>query len=606
MTTKKKKTTSEMTYPTQRKKSASKPRSRKKKQTAVDDSSIHAPELPLTTVVRETAEPTLQATEAVERPVVTAAPETIRHFVQLEKGNLLTCFATGLISPPSLDTTGNGKSSQRATDLQSRAPDQLLLTQSFTQDADDKQVLAEIVLSPTEMSVLEPLGGAFLMKGALPVSRVAQLWTRSQGTADNLRSSARTYSDILFPSSLLRIAPDDFPPPIPTPDIAGATKASGQQAEMLAKIAKYDRTMGMLAFMRNSERYFSQQTRRYRDLAANYLATLSRLNTDIRPPEPTPESEKAADFYLDLLADHPRDPFFASLLEIVTRGGVFDKATVQDIVVAHGSCHDEATAKATNAAFDELFDDNFKVCVQHLQANSKLWNLTVLAVLYRFRKKDGEDKVTVKQIFPSVIADPKKSEIILAFLGMYYGYTLLPKNEEISSLDRDLAAFVGPLHPIKFDIECPLDRHVVETAYRLTFQNAKDKAGFDYLPTVSDQRARKETAEPSCKRLRARTFTLMGTPVRIVEVVDSVESLTNLIRDTYPKGHSTGYLAFFAATRWPMAIVRFNFTREKGLNIDVDTEEVIRSLATLRPPELDEAKSCVEMDRIMKSKGNRG
>ncbi len=601
----KRKTSSDTTYPMQRKKSPSKPGSHKKKQTTAEDSATHTPELPLTTAVREKSEPTPPTSKPTHEAPVTATSVPPRYFLQLEKGNLLTYFIAGLLYPPGWDTTTNGRRAQRATDIQSRTPDQLLLTPSFTQDADDKQVLAEIVLSPAECSALQPVGEGFLMQDALPVSRVVRIWTKNEDTADNLLSSARSYSDILFPSSLLSPTPCDFPPPRPAPDPSGGANTN-TTPEMQAKKAKYDRTLGMLAYMRNTERYFTQQTHRYRDLAANYLATLSRLNTEIQPLEPSPESAKAADFYIELLSGRPRDPFFASLLEVITSDGGFDKATVQEIVAAYGQRHDEQTAKAANAAFDELFDDNFKVCVQHLQAHSKLWNLTVLAVLYRFRKKDGENKIIVKQIFPSVIADPKKAEIILALLGMYYGYTSLPKDEEVSSLDRDLAAFIGPSHPIKFDIESLLDRHVIETAYRFTFQVTKTSDGFDYLPKETASTARRETIEPSSPRLRAKTFTLMGTPIRVVEVVDPVESLINLIRETYPKNRSTGYLAFFAAARWPMAIIRLNFTREKGLDLDVDTEEVIRTLHTLKPAELDEAKSCVELDRSLTNRGNRG
>lgn len=594
----------------------------KKAKSSGDASSIQTPELPLTTVVREHPESTPQAAGLADEVIVNAAlaamhpaqrkkgpsnrerRKKIRYFLQVEKGNLLTCFATGLIYPPSLDTARDGRRSQRATDLQSRLPDYLLFTQSFTQDADDKQVLAEIVLTPTECSALEPVGDAFLMQGPLPVSRVAQIWTKSQDTADNLLSSARTYSDILIPASLLSPVPADFPPPRPAPDVSRISKITAQ-SDIQRKKAKYDRAMGLLAFMRNSERYFAQQTHKYRDLASNYLATLSRLNSDIQPMDPMPENAKAADFYLELLTDRPRDPFFASLLEVITSDGVFDKSTVQAIIASHGRRCDEQTARAANTAFDQLYDDHFKTCIQQLQANSKLWNLTVLAVLYRFRKKDGEDKVTVKQIFPSVIADQKKAEIILAFLGMYYGYTALPKHEEIPSLDPDLATFVGRLHPIKFDIESPLDRNVVETAYRFTFLDPMATTGFNYLPAEPTHKARRATVEPRSKRLRTETFTILSTPVRIVEVIDPVESLTALIRGTYPNGRTTGYFGYFAAGRWPMAIIRLNFTREKGLDIDVDTEEVVRSLSTLMPSELDEAQRCVELDRSLTGKGNR-
>jgi hypothetical protein len=260
---------------------------------------------------------------------------------------------------------------------------------------------------------------------------------------------------------------------------------------------------------------------------------------------------------------------------------------------------EESPAKTAKRAYEDLFDDNFKACVQQLDANKKLWNLTVLSVLHRFHRKEANDRLTVKQVFPSLISDPKKAEVILALLGLYYGYAALPKNEEIASLDPILAEVVGRVHSIKFDIQNRLDRVAVETVYRLSFQGQTSDTVFEYLPTVSPHERRAEAPDPENTRLRIRTCTLLDTPIRLIEIADPIQELIKLIRETYQRGKTSGYLAFFAGRRLASTIVALHFTRQSGVQIDVDTEEVVASLQQLNSADIEEAKSCVEMDRSL-------
>jgi hypothetical protein len=580
-------------YPTLRKRGPSKRPDKPRKSTPkLPTTSDQTLELPLSLVVKETTEVSRQ------QPVTTIPPKS-RFFLQLEKGNLLTCLAYGLIYPANMETRQRGQVCSRTCDLQSQFPNHLTLTPAFTVEADERQVLVEVALCPSEVAKLVPVGATFLYDGVLPVSRVKSIWVKTNATADNLLASAKTYSDIPFPTSLLHTMPPDFPTPCLSPELTGGPQHEASVSELTCKKVNYDRTMGMLAFMRNAERYFFRQTKRYCDLGANYLAILSRLNHSIQPPDQTPEQAKAADFYLDLLSAHPSDPFFSSLLEVITRDGIFDKITVKDIVANHIRRLDEQSATAATLAYEELFDDDFKGCIQRLQTTSKLWNLSVLAVLYRFRRKDSEDKLTVKQLFPNLVADPKKAEVILALLGLYYGYAALPKHEEIPSLDPDIAALVGPLHPVKFNIESALDRVVVETIYGLTFYGTKSATAFDFLPAAQPSEPRQSQLSPVNKQLRTQVFTLLGTPIRIIEVADPVQTLIKLIRETYSRGTATGYLAFFAARRVASTIVGLHFTPQIGLQIEVDTEAVVKFLSQLSAADLDEASSCVEMDRAL-------
>jgi hypothetical protein len=93
------------------------------------------------------------------------------------------------------------------------------------------------------------------------------------------------------------------------------------------------------------------------------------------------------------------------------------------------------------------------------------------------------------------------------------------------------------------------------------------------------------------------TYSVLDTPIHTIEIVDPIQTLVELIRSTYHRGKTSGYLAFFATRHLLATDVGLHYTRHSGLQIEVDLEEVLASLPKLSSADIDEATSCVEMDR---------
>jgi len=126
-----------------------------------------------------------------------------RYFIQLERGNLLTAYAFGLIYPVAMEDRQIVRENTRARDPQTSCPEYLVVSKGFTRDAEDQHVLAEVLLTPKEAESLIPMGETRLLPSPVPVSRVRTVWTLNDKVAKGIVASGKTFSDALFPASVL-------------------------------------------------------------------------------------------------------------------------------------------------------------------------------------------------------------------------------------------------------------------------------------------------------------------------------------------------------------------------------------------------------------------
>jgi len=363
----------------------------------------------------------------------------------------------------------------------------------------------------------------------------------------------------------------------------------------------------MLAFMRNGDRYFTTSARYYCDYSRNYLPTLAQLAT-FECPTPLDDRQKhMGAFYTAFASGKPSDPFYLALSETCIRAETITRQQIGAILSAFCAKVEAPLQEVAQRAFGELFDDGFRECLRTLLEKPKLSDLAYLAFLYRYRNRESNDKLALKQQFPSVITDPKKAELILAILGTYYGYGSLPKNEEIAPLDPAIASAVGAVHPIKFSMEDPLDRLTVEAAFRRSFPSTEKTPSMQELAEFLSTSAKPgATPAASLARVRDDSFHVMGTRVRRYVLIDEKADIISLIRQIYQRGKSRlHYLAAYALKRFPGCVGVRTHPRKPG-EFDVDVEDFIRDYEKASDDDASEIRDCIEMDRKhSSSKGYR-
>ena len=522
-------------------------------------------------------------------------PLGARRFIQVEKGNLLTYLAYGLIYPVSLEDRDIVRTQSRARDPQSLCPDALVISPGFLQNAEEDQVLIEVALSKEENDHLAMAGAHALLAQPLPVSRIAAVWTLNQKARNNLLASAKTFSDAPLPAKLVYVAPETLIAACPELDL---TRAAVPQlpSELGEKKKLFDQMLGMFAFMRNTEKYFSCRTHRYCDYSKGYIPALVKANPAIQAPPLSDEERKAGEFYFGLLMGKPTDPFFNPIIEIVRAGGNFDKMAVEKILETHRDHLSPTAASAVIKAFAELFDDGFKQCIQILGQTQGVWHYAILAMLYRFHKRGSNDKQNIKSVFPDVISDPKRAEIALAILGLYYGYASLPKDETVDTIELPLAPMIGRNHAIKYDLKSVLDRTTIETVFQIAHKGKSVDSPFDYLPVVPSETTEKPPALDD--KVQDLSYMIMGTCIRVFKVSDEAEQITRLIRDTYnSQWRKPFYLAIYAIRRSPHIVKAVHVRTDMQVEVDVDLEGFLGAIPKLVRTDAAEIRACVDADR---------
>jgi len=547
-----------------------------------------AEEMPLFQGIKETRE-----TYGVDQEG--AKPTATKYLVQVEKGNLLTYLAFGLIYPVNMEDRSIVRTQTRARDPQFLCPDALILSPGFFKEAETDQVLIEVTLSPEEKKLLITFGEVALLPAALPVSRIVSIWTLDEKTKNGLLASARTFSDAPLLPRLVKQAPEVLIDACVLP-VLRQVVVPPVSPELMTQKLRYNRMLGMLAFMRNADKYYSAKLRRYRDVSSGYIATIVRANKAIKTQALTDDERKAGEFFFGLLVGKPTDKFFEPVLDVIYKGQSFNQATLERIVAEQKKSLSFAAADAVRRAFTELFDDGFKQCQQVLEKSKGLWHYTILSILHRFQKRESNDKVNVKNIFPDVIGDPKMAEIVLALLGQYYGYAAIPKEENIGTIDRNLFPLVGEMHAIKYTAGTQFDRLIIETVFHVASTGEAAFSLFDYLPR-DELDGSLPLVALSDGRIDDASYNILGTQLRVFNVVDEVEKLIRLIYDTYNKGRKPVYLGLFAMRNVPWAVRGLYIEHEMRLSIDIGIDDLTASLGKMSPTEIAEARLCVEADR---------
>ncbi len=236
--------------------------------------------LPKPKSVQKPIEPTFFDVSSTDAAYTRSEPQIIeeRFLIQINKSNLLGYFASALIYPPSYEMRELALS-QRTIDIQSRTPDYLLLTNGFSDLPDESQVLIDVVLSDFDKKKLVTLSPTVnLLPYPLPISRVKKLFFANRASQENSKAEANTFSDAFLPVHLFDIWGNDLP--TNKEIVSGISKDNIPQNDVFKTNTKdhFDRVLGMLAFMKNADLYYENQTHDFSSYSDKYFKVLSLIN----------------------------------------------------------------------------------------------------------------------------------------------------------------------------------------------------------------------------------------------------------------------------------------------------------------------------------------
>lgn len=403
--------------------------------------------------------------------------------IQINKSNLLDYFGSALIYPVNYETRELARS-QRTKDIQHFAPNNLLISDGFTDEPNEQQVLIEVALTDFDKQNLERLHEAvYLLPYPLPISRINKLYFASKESQENSIASANTFQDAFLPIHLFDIWTETVENRTNIVREIQVSQISANKNLKTESQDKFNRVLGMLAFMKNAEIYYANETYELATYSDKYLKLLNEINPFFDKPEIGALDKGNLSFYSTLIK--PKNSSNDTLRKIVN--AIYDNETFRKDIFKQ--LLGTPTEEVQNAFKLLVGDKTIEALLAIDQLKPASSELILLAFLYRFRDKEGSDKYALKEQLPFLInrkslktlRTHSRASIVLAVLGLYYGYRSLPKDEEIKLNDSYFASFSknGKFN-IKYKLDNLLDRITVESVYQFCFWD-NQKNSFNFL-----------------------------------------------------------------------------------------------------------------------------
>lgn len=426
-------------------------------------------------------------------------------FIYIHKKNLATYIMNGLIYQICYDDEDARKN--RDADILTEYPEYLVLNKSIKNIQFKDNVVLEVLLFPKEYGSLIEINGVFFYNTPLPISRLKTIYFYSKNDKEYLDNIQKTYKNCFIPENVIQKFIDDkF-----SIDEESKQSVSDEQTalnspdkpdkkfknKIMDSIKKFDRVLGVMAFMKNTSHYYTCNNNHFLEFSRYYFFILNLMDDKIPKSllEDLPNEEIISGKVMLLkgicesilnvkngrktsYSKYPMN-LLNELVDIIYKGETFDRETTKRVLEQNLKKEELSKRKEIQTSFDFLFDDSYDNAIKYLYKNRAYWDYMLLAILHKYQTKASHNIEGIKEDFHSTFyCEDIRSSLILAVLGLYFGYAKLPKDEEIHSFNEGFTKLFGKRHPIKFTKLEKFERLSIETVYQFIFSQKRKKVSF--------------------------------------------------------------------------------------------------------------------------------
>lgn len=398
-------------------------------------------------------------------------------YMQIHRSNLADYINRGIVIPATYIDN------RTEEDMQNRITNSIIISDGYFDELNDDHLLLEIILNSEEKEKLfhienkASLGLQGLSNSSvsiysyshpLPITRIKNIYINKKIKKllqDTINSGGVGYlsDDIftIFTQKFIKNLPKyesnnlDLNLHIDNVDID----------DIKNNLLKYDKIMGMFAFVKNTNLYFSDREYMISNYSNYYFNFLSLLNTTIQSK--TIEDGKRSFFekLLQLIKPADNERKLSLLINKLYSGTQADKNFINEIIEAGGN--EELLYK--------LFDALEIVEVLKLLKGAEYYSA------YLYWNRFGNDIESLKNKIVDNEVD--KAEILLAMFGLYYGYSNIRAKENINISDKFFKKFLidGIKMNMKFLMNSKLDYITIESIYQYVFNGVCKNNEFNYL-----------------------------------------------------------------------------------------------------------------------------
>jgi len=501
-----------------------------------------------------------------------------KFYYQLNQNNLFVIFDWGIICPSSYI-----HDKKTSPDIQDRKNNFLLLAdKEMFVDESKSQILLEIVLMENENPISTNIQNIFVFNKPLPVSRIKRIIYSDNDYWETLKNMVKIGSISFIPFPL---GSSNSEIEIISVDEIVVNSNTGDYSESLSK---FDRRMGALAFMKNTDMYYGN----YSNYSEHYIDILNVLDPEIFKEIKSPTIHDKLSKLLQIIED-------GSIYMHIFSGKKIDKALLIEFLEKHLNNHDKN-------AFDKLkplFDLPLTTCKKkYFETLEKVnnFNFFIVAFLavYGERGLNSSTPSQLKYQFSEEVKNLAEADILLAILGTYFGYKFLRAHDEVSyPKEDDLSINIEKNPNIKFRLDSLLDYLTIETIYQKTFN--KGTADLASISQFAPNKISNSSELALYKTFKLkRNFICENTRIHDVEFYRIIKKdLKRAVLESIEKDYKEKITAKASIFSW---IYRFFF--QKGIiRIDGDIYVNKSDLLNAMKNELQEVElldKLIELDQM--------
>ncbi len=451
-------------------------------------------------------------------------------FIEIHNGNIFHYFSSGLIAPAKY-------LSQRAfPDLQTINENFLVLVNGHSHAAHGDHILLEIDLSEMNAKAILIHDNFALLETPVSISRIKSIFVQDQLIMDSIINNALVFNGGFIPEKLVKVKRAEN-----TQYYDVKNFKVEKPSDYRLKIDKFDRILGLLAFVRNYDILISTKSKVYRTLPNHFFYAMQVLDGDFGT-EIVPKNT-VSEFYSYLFNDNC-PPEKELLKWIFSRVNVNDNFTDVDtlefgkLLTAVNEDADSLRKEFLTHLSKNLERKKALKFIDESKSKSKL-QLYIFAFLRNYGNLNNID-ISRKDI-ESVYSN-SFGEYAFAVLGYFYGYANLRNTDERISLPDMLLDFIVSKPPVKFPLTTRFDYMVLELVYQFVFKGgeSKDKSSIRVPEDLVDEKVGMKWGVANFQIAESAIYGKLYQTILFRDPFDSILEEVLRLPDEIPLGSDLG------------------------------------------------------------------
>jgi hypothetical protein len=413
-------------------------------------------------------------------------------YIEIHKGNIFHYFASAILTPSKYI------SNRAFPDIQSIQNDALLVANCCSNSVNEDLVLIEILISNELKKSLVIKDNFALLFQPLPISRIKNVFVKSESIKNEIIKDSLVFDGGYIPEGLIQ---SSYPLGIEKNKFAVVDNVALNKVDYSSKINKFDRILGLLAFIRNYNILLSEKTNSYKTLPNHFFYAIQAIDSSFGSE--IVSNNVISEFYSYLFNDNcPSDKkllkWLFERLDVLDNFNETDTKEFESIF--YRNSNDVEYEKITTQVFSALRKNMERKGALESIEWMKLQSGLPLYLFSFLRNYANLSSIEISRRDINHVYSPKFGEYSFALLGYFFGYKNLRNSDERINQTNTFLKIINTIPakpPVKFQLTTEFDYLILELVFNHSFfKNISqiNNTGFDRPTIKAEQVSNKNLA----------------------------------------------------------------------------------------------------------------